>query len=306
MNNISKTIVFFGSGPVAAESLKFIAAHFAIEAVVTKSVPVHHKEKAPVETLAASLGLPIVYANTKKELDIIVGEQSFNSQLGIIIDYGVIVSTAVIESFPLGIINSHFSLLPEWRGADPITFSVLSGQEKTGVSLMVIDTGLDTGKLLTRKSLVITPTDTTPTLTEKLIHLSNQLLLEYIPQYQSGDIKPKNQPHPDRATYSRKLQKSDGIIDWSKPAVTIEREIRAYAGWPQSKTILGKIEVIITTSHTVPGGSSQPGRIEVIDNPGILMVDTTEGYLCIDSLKPIGKKEMPVQAFLRGYRSQLD
>lgn len=306
MQHISKTIVFFGSGPVAAESLKFIAAHFEIEAVVTKAVPAHHKAEAPVEVLAKSLGLPILLANNKKELDDIVLNTTFKSKLGIIIDYGVIVSTAVIESFPLGIINSHFSLLPEWRGADPITFSVLSGQEKTGVSLMVIDTGLDTGKLLTRKSIIIDPQDTTPTLTEKLIELSNKLLLEYVPEYQSGNLLPKNQPHPDRATYSHKLQKSDGIIDWRKPATTIEREIRAYTGWPQSRTTLGTIEVIITKAHAIPANYDEPGTIDVVDDLSSIMVDTSDGRLCIDNLKPIGKKEMPVQAFLRGYRSQLN
>jgi methionyl-tRNA formyltransferase len=303
--NTSKTIIFFGSGPVAAKSLEFLIAHFSIEAVITKPVPAHHKGTAPVEVIASQHNLPTLFAGNKKELDDIIAAHAFVSELGVIIDYGVIVSQSVIDAFPLGIINSHFSLLPEWRGADPITFSILSGQPKTGVSLMLIDLSLDTGKLLTRKSIDIAKDETTPTLTDRLIDLSNQLLDEYVPRYQNGDVMPKNQPHPDRATYSRKLTKQDGVIDWNKSADVIEREIRAFTGWPQSRTTLGSVDVIITRAHAVPSDAEAIGDIEVIDDMGLLMVGTGEGTLCIDAVKPVGKKEMPVQAFLRGYSAQL-
>lgn len=290
MQHISKTIVFFGSGPVAAESLRFIAAHFDVEAVVTKAVPAHHKGKAPVEVLADSLGLPVYLASNKKELDKVVLNTTFKSELGIIIDYGVIVSTTVIELFPLGIINSHFSLLPEWRGADPITFSILSGQPKTGVSLMVIDTGLDTGKLIARKLIPIDPTDTTPSLTAKLIDLSNQLLEEYVPKYRSGEVAPKNQPHPDRATHSRKLQKSDGIIDWSKPAAVLECEVRAYTGWPRSRTEIKGHSVIVTKAHV---SEQQNTPLDVRCGDGL--------YLSIDELIAPSGKLMNASAFINGY-----
>lgn len=305
MTSTSKTIVFFGSGPVAAASLAFLAKAFSIELVVTKSVPTHHKEPAPVETLAKKLGLPVQFASSKTELDDLLAHHTIKSQLGVIIDYGVLVSDVSIARFPLGIINSHFSLLPQWRGADPITFSILSGQKKTGVSLMLIEPSLDTGKLLVQRSLTLADDITTPLLTEQLIDLSNTLLAEYIPRYFSGDVQPHKQPHPDRATYSRKLTKQDGVIDWHKPAEVIEREIRAFIGWPQSRTTLGNVDVIITRAHAVPVSFGAPGEIEISNDPDLLMVDTAEGYLCIDSLKPIGKKEMPVSAFLRGYKDKL-
>ncbi len=126
-------------------------------------------------------------------------------------------SQRVIDAFPLGIINSHFSLLPHLRGADPITWSIANGDEKTGVSLMLVDTGLDTGKLITSRSLALDGTETTPSLTDKLITLSDELLQEYIPRYLAGDVSPRAQPHPDRATYARKLTKDDGRIDWTSP-----------------------------------------------------------------------------------------
>lgn len=229
----------------------------------------------------------------------------FHSQLGVVIDYGVIMSEAVIQSFALGTINSHFSLLPKWRGADPITFSILSGQSKTGVSLMLIESALDTGKLIAQKSLAIDPNDTTPSLTNRLISLSNSMLSDYIPDYAAGQIKARKQPHPNRATYSRKLTKNDGVIDWHKPAEIIEREIRAYSGWPQSRTKLGSIEVIVTKAHVISSGDGTPGTIDIGQDLKTLTVSTSEGSLSIDLIKPTGKKEMPIEAFLRGYTSQL-
>lgn len=304
MTNTSKTVLFFGSGPVAAASLAFLAKHFSIEAVVTKTVPPHHKQKAPVEELARALELPLLFANTKSELDTLFTQFAPLSQVGVIIDYGVIVSENVIGRFPLGIVNSHFSLLPQWRGADPITFSVLSGQDKTGVSLMVIEPTLDTGKLIVQRSLPIFDDTATPLLTEQLIELSNQLLLEYLPKYLDGQVTLRAQPHPDRATYSRKLTKQDGIIDWHKPAAEIEREIRAFADWPQSKARLGDVDVIITKAHVVPGEHAAPSSINLSPLHG-LIIGTSDGGLAIDTLKPVGKKEMPVSAFLLGYRSRI-
>jgi methionyl-tRNA formyltransferase len=287
MNKISETIVFFGSGPVAAASLAFLADHFTLEAVITKAAPPHHREPAPVEIIARERGLSLLFANTKAELDQLIDSQHLQSRLGIIVDYGVIVSQATIDAFELGIINSHFSLLPRWRGADPISFAILAGDDKTGVSLMLIEPTLDTGKILVQKSIKLEPTDTTPTLTAKLIDLSNQLLREYVPKYLAGTVTPRAQPHPDRVTYSRKLTKEDGIIDWTKPAEQIEREIRAHADWPKSRTELAGKEVIITQAH--------------VGTDGPLTMPTGQGSLVIDKLKPAGKAQMTAADFIRGY-----
>lgn len=288
--NTSKTILFFGSGPVAAASLASLVDHFTIELVITKAVPTHHKGEAPVEVLAKQLGLPTLYANTKKELDELIDLNQFDSTVGVIVDYGVIVSQEVIDRFPLGIVNSHFSLLPQWRGADPITFSILSGQEKTGVSLMVIEPALDTGKLITQKVLPIAPDDTTPTLTEKLIALSNTLLAEYLPRYIDGDITPKNQPHPDRVTFSRKLTKADSVLDFKKPAAQLEREIRAFNGWPKSRMTLLGHAIIVTKAHVSTVGETK------------LDIPCGDGqYLSIDELIGPSGRKMDAKSFLNGY-----
>ncbi len=148
MKKTSETIVFFGSGPVAAASLKALADNFEIEHVITKQAPLHHRGSIPVVETAEDLGLPILFANNRSQLDQAILGLDFKSRVGIIIDYGVIVSRSVIDKFPFGILNSHFSLLPQWRGADPITFSILSGQTETGVSIMLIVEELDEGQLI--------------------------------------------------------------------------------------------------------------------------------------------------------------
>jgi methionyl-tRNA formyltransferase len=286
------SLVFLGSGPVAEASLRALTPHFRIEAVITKPTTLEQM---------ASIAQPVYTASDRRELDALIARKQFKSRLGIIVDYGVIVSQQVIDAFPLGIINSHFSLLPRWRGADPISFAILEGDTKTGVSLMLIEPSLDTGDILVQKSLPIAPDDTTPKLTKKLIELSNQLLAEYLPRYVSGEIKPRSQPHPDRATHSRKLTKDDGIIDWTKPAEQIEREIRAFIEWPKSRTELAGKDVIVTEAKALPVklDDKKPGYIDSAGKQ--LVVACKQGALLIERLKPAGKNEMTAAEFIRGY-----
>ena len=301
-SGMNKKIVFFGTGPVASASLDFIADHFEIEAVITKPRPTHHKGSAPVEELCSKRDLPLFFAGNKHSLDELIKERQFSSRLGIVVDFGIIINQEVIEYFPLGIVNSHFSLLPEWRGADPISYTILSGQPKTGVSLMLIEPALDTGKLITQKVTTVDPKETTGSLTDKLVALSNKLILKYLPRYIAGEILPRSQPHPDRATYSHKLSKADAVINWSEEAAVIERKIRAYQPWPKARATFGKVECIITDADVIPG--AQPaGTVSFTNNE--LLVACGKDLLSIRTLQPLGKKEMPVKAFLAGYTSQL-
>lgn len=295
---MKEPVIFFGSGPVAAKSLELLHKNFSIEAVITKPKPTNHKHPVPVLDFANKLKLPVYTAENKNQLDEIFKSTLFASRVGIVVDFGIIISQSVIDYFPLGIINSHFSLLPQLRGADPITFAILSGVKKTGVSLMIIDEALDTGKLIAQKSLPISPTETSMSLTERLIKLSNDLLIEKLPLYVGGQIKPKNQPHPDRATYTRKLTKSDGTIDWSKSAEEIEGEIRAFLEWPKSSTKIAGKEVIVTEAE-VSEESGTKGDFKVINKQ--LLAFCGRGSLKINKLKPAGKNEMTAQEFLAGY-----
>jgi len=292
------SVVFLGSGPVAAESLRLLQRSFTVEAVITKSTTEQMLKDAAPE------GAPVLIANTKKELDSIIAAEHFSSPVGVVIDYGVIISREVIDSFAKGIINSHFSLLPEWRGADPITFSILSGQRETGVSLMLINEALDEGDLLAQAPFVLERSITTPQLTQDLIELSDQMLHSIVPDYLAGRIEPANQLSATIAsssvpTYSRKLTKADGVLDFTKPATQLEREVRAFAEWPKSRTTIADRDVVIMSTKVVDLQIGDPGEVVMLDKR--LLIQTASACLEIVSLKPAGKKEMTAAAFLAGY-----
>ena len=292
--------VFFGSGPVALQNALAVQDTFGFEAIITKPAT----EAAMRRTFPKT---PVFSISKKAELDALIHERSFTSSFGILIDFGIIVSQEVIDAFPNGIINSHFSLLPEWRGADPITFSLLSGQRETGVSLMLLSVGMDEGPLLAQASYSIKCDDTTTTLTSNLIDISSALLTNIIPEYLKADIAPLPQEHSPFApehkiSYSRKLTKQDGQIDWQKPATTLEREVRAFIEWPHSYTTLGGKEVIITKAAAV-SEEGTPGEIVVRKNQ--LIICCGSDALEVQQLKPAGKKEMSAAAFIAGYGRHL-
>lgn len=306
---MDEPIVFFGTGPVAAASLKLLASSFTIEAVITKPRPEHHHGSVPVLEVAEQLELPIVTVANKKETTQKLTEAKFNSRLGVLIDFGIIVEQRAIDCFPLGIVNSHFSLLPQWRGADPITFSILSGQDKTGVSLMLLVEAMDEGPLLAVGEIDIHPSTTTPTLTSQLIDLSDALLKDALPKYASGKLVGSTQEkiaeavgYSSTPTYSRKLVKEDSILDWNKPADQLEREVRAYAEWPKSRCVLGGHAVIITEA-SVASGEGTPGELWRGDKA--LGVYTAKGVLMLERIKPAGKGDMPIASFLNGYSKDL-
>lgn len=305
MKKTSKTVVFFGSGPVAAQSLELLAEDFAIEAVVTKPRALHHKGEVPVLETAGKLGLPVLEVSNKAELNDLVGTQPFRSSLGVLVDFGIIVSQKVIDYFPKGIVNSHFSLLPQWRGADPITFSILSGQQETGVSLMLLTSGMDEGPLLAQSIYKLHDTTTTPELTDELIQLSHAMLTHIVPLYLKGEVQPAPQEQVTLAesntpSYSRKLTKQDGIMNWSKPAPQIEREIRAFASWPKSRCQFGRLELIVLHARVIDA-EGVPGKTAVIEKqPAVYCGDQA---LILDRLQPAGKAAMTGQAFLAGYKN---
>lgn len=296
MKKISSPILFFGSGPVAAKSLELLKEYCDIGAVITKPSTLDEM---------STIGSCSVYAvQTRNDLDVLFDSVPFDFKLAVLIDFGVIISQKIIDHFPLGIINSHFSILPEWRGADPITFSILSGQEMTGTSLMLLVSGMDEGSILSVGTYNISPQETTPSLTERLITLSDSLLRDSIPRYISGDITPtdqilSSQKYNKAVSYSRKLTKNDSILDWSKPAQILEREVRAFIGWPRSKTIISEKNVVVTRAHVISDEIGLPGQPFIHDRQ--LAVRCGEGSLVIDSLIPAGKKEMSGESFLVGH-----
>lgn len=297
---MSETIVFFGSGPVAAESLRLLAQAFTIEAVITKPRPAHHHGDVPVLDVVSQLNLPVFYATDKQSLGELFATRPVTSKLAVLIDFGIIVPQAVLDYFPLGIVNSHFSLLPKLRGADPITFAILNGEKETGVSLMMLVARMDEGPLLTQGTYPLSDTITTPELTAGLIDLSFKLLESILPEYMTGSVIPFEQDSLNvLPTYSRKLTKEDGQIDWNKSALQLQREVRAFADWPKSRASFGSLDVVITQAHIVNLGGT-PGKTAAIDKSPVVCCKSQA--LAIDRLKPAGKQEMTGEAFLAGYK----
>lgn len=299
MTKTLSKIVFFGSGPVAAKSLELLKESFDIECVITKPSTEKLMQAVVPKTT-------VFCVSNKSELDNLISKTDIQSDIALLIDFGIIVSQQVIDSFDKGVVNSHFSLLPEWRGADPITFSILSGQEVTGVSLMLLVAGMDEGPVLAQGELKLNGTETSDELTDDLITLSDALLTEIIPKYLENNISVTTQEEmaqqlnrPTGPTYSRKLTKADGLIDWTKPAQEIEREIRAYISWPRSYTKLGNTELIIKKASVLPK-SAIAGQYEYDKNT--LIVFCGKDALSLEIIQPAGKKEMPVKAFLAGYK----
>jgi methionyl-tRNA formyltransferase len=299
MKKMSNKIVFFGSGPVAAESLRLLQQHEDIEAVVTK-------KSTEREMSAVAEAVPVLTANNKSELDSLISKQGFESRLGVLIDFGIIISQAAIDSFELGIINSHFSILPEWRGADPITFAILSGQEMTGVSLMMLVQAMDEGPLVSYGEQPLDGSETGLLLTNKLIKLSDALLQENIPRVFSGESKGgAPQSITNRSvSYSRKLTKEDGVLDFHKTAKELEAEIRAFIEWPKSRTEIAGKDVVVTSAIVDTELTGKVGEVFKTADKKI-GIYTSEGALIVLELKPAGKKTMPVEAFLAGYGSRL-
>ena len=294
-------IIFFGSGPVAARSLELLLPSFDIEAVITKP-------KTADEMKSVTPKTSIYTVSARQELDQILVNSDFKSTVAILIDFGIIVSQSVIDYFSDGIINSHFSLLPQLRGADPITFAILSGQKQTGVSLMLLVERMDEGPLLAQTIYTITNGSTTPELTSALLELSASELKTIIPLYLKHEITPVPQTQGNvigdiKPSYSRKLTKEDGIINWTKPALLLEREIRAFIEWPKSHTTLGGREIILTQAAVSNKKGQPPGTVHIEGQQ--LYVYGGDGSLEIKRLKPAGKPEMSVIAFLAGYRQLL-
>lgn len=276
MIKMSKTVVFFGNEKLATGS-------FAVQPVIRRAVE--------------AAGFSIEQHVTGPLSDL----KPHQSKLAVLAAYGRIIPQAVLDQFPLGIINVHPSLLPQYRGPTPIEQAILDGVTKTGVSIMRLAAKMDEGPIYRQKTVHLRGNETKPQLVGQLQQLGSELLVDVLPGIANGSLQPRQQPHPSHASYTHLLRKADGVMDWTKSAEQLEREIRAYAGWPGSRTTLAGKEVIITKAHVVPTNHppSKPGDVEAIQ--GLLMVECGKGTLCIERLKPAGKNEMSAAEFSRGY-----
>ncbi len=307
MKKMSKKILFFGNERLAtglttaAPALQaLIAAKYEIMGlIIAQNDQLQSRQPRNLEIVkvAQEHGIP-VWAPT--DLRQAVPEiTALRAEVGVLVAYGRIVPPEVINIFPGGIINIHPSLLPKHRGPTPIENVILDGNTSTGVSLMQISAKMDAGPVFAQQILALSGTETKQVLSDKLSILGSEVLIKHLPSVLAGRAEPTAQ-NDEIATYDNLVVKADGNLDWTKPAVVLEREIRAYAGWPRSRAIIGTTDVIVTRARVITG-TNDPGTLWIEDKQ--LGVYTREGILIIDRLIPAGKKEMPGEAFLTGYKT---
>lgn len=246
------------------------------------------KSSAPkVKLVAESTGIEVVQPERVSEIEGLLA--LLRPDIGVLSAYGQIIPEAIINSFPKGIINIHPSLLPKYRGPSPIEAAILNGDPKTGISLMELSRGMDEGPVYYQKEVELDGRETKTELYEHLAAEGAKLLAEKLPDIAAGRLKPQPQDS-SKATYTKLLTKKDGQLDWSEPAEKLEREIRAYQGYPKPRGLIHGYEVIINRA-----------RLAGDDKDGRLIVRCAPGWLEILELTAPSGRIMSGADFLRGY-----
>jgi methionyl-tRNA formyltransferase len=214
--------------------------------------------------------------------------------------YGLILPQWVLDAPRLGCMNIHASILPRWRGAAPIHRAIEAGDAQTGVTIMQMDAGLDTGAMLLEERVAITAQDTTGTLHDKLAALGGRLVVEALELAACGGLRPVPQP-AEGVTYAKKIEKAEAVIDWRRPAREIERRIRAFDPFPGASSTLNGEAIKLWRAEVVPGVSGEPGRVIAVSETGIDVACGERTGLRITQLQRAGGKRLPVDQFLRGF-----
>jgi methionyl-tRNA formyltransferase len=258
---------------------------------------------SPVKEAALALGLPIFQPQTLRDEAAIHALQAHKADLMVVVAYGLLLPQAVLDAPRLGCVNVHASLLPRWRGAAPIQRAILAGDSETGVTIMRMEVGLDTGPLYLIRRLPLDLRETGGGLSDKLSRLGGEALVEALPGIADGSLVPSPQDD-SQANYAHKLAKAEAEIDWSRPAVEIDRLIRAFDPWPVAQTRLEGVSLRLwgcePTARVAPAASA-PGQVLAAGKAGI-DVATGAGVLRLTRLQPPGKKPMSAAEFLNARR----
>ena len=253
----------------------------------------------PVKAVALQLGLPLYQPKRVREPMFIDVLRKLNPDVIVVAAYGQILPKEVLTLPKYGCINIHASLLPAYRGAAPINWAIIRGEKETGITIMQMDEGMDTGAVLMQESHAIGPGDTSGTLTETLSELGARLITKSLPLVESGALTPVAQDE-SKATLATLLKKEDGLVDWTLPAADIRNRVRGFSPWPGAYTFLDGSMIKILETEVLPGKGEPALLHQGADNT--LEVGTGRGLLRILRIQPAGKKPMHAADFLRGHR----
>ncbi len=255
---------------------------------------------SPVKRLALEHGLTVLQPERVRHPATASALRDLQADVQIVAAFGQLLPRSVLDIPPLGTLNVHASLLPRWRGAAPISAAILAGDHETGVTIMRLDEGMDTGDMLARASLPIRPDDTTGSLTERLAELGAQLLSETLPRWAAGEIIPVPQDNT-LATLCKPIRKEGGRMEWNQPADVLARAVRAYAPWPGAFTSWnGKLLKIVSARALARQTTAPHGT--VVSTPDGPAVATTDGLLLLVITQLEGRRAIPTAEFVRGQR----
>lgn len=298
--------IFMGTPEIAAEVLKcLLASKHEIVAVVTQPDRPKGRGKelaiSPVKAIAKEHGLPVLQPEKVKTPEAVAQLAKWNPEVILVVAFGQILSKEILTLPKYGCINVHASLLPEYRGAAPIQWAVMDGKEKTGITIMRMDEGVDTGAMICSEEVTITAEETGGSLHDKLAAISGPLLLRALEQIEEGTAEYTPQNH-EAHTYAKMLRKELGRIDFTKSAVELERLIRGLNPWPSAYTYRdGKMVKFWKASVSYEKFEACPCGTLVSVKDGMLWIMTGDGVLQIQELQPEGKRRMTTEEFLRGY-----
>ncbi len=300
--------IFLGSGRFAQPTLGRLAAHASIEIVAVVTAPPRPigrrqiKTRTPIHTQARELGLPVTTPERLRDPASIGDLLGLDPELVVLADYGQIVPKELLDA-PFGALNLHPSLLPRHRGATPIPGAILAGDTETGVTLIRMDAGVDTGPIVASERSTLGGDETAPALEARLAIAASGVLARALDPWLDGALPARPQP-AEGATLTRPLHRSDGRLDPRSPAWLLERQVRAYLPWPGTFLETDGLRLVVLSGAVVPSDADdEPGRI-VPDEAGLALA-TADGRLVLVDVQPAGGRPMSGEAFLRGRPSIL-
>ena len=293
--------VFLGSPPASVPTLAAAMELLDVIGVVTQPDKPQKRSSDPVptavKTAAREWGVPVLQPSGADLAGVIAG---MRPDVGVIVAYGRILKPDVLAIPPAGFVNVHFSLLPRWRGAAPVQAAIAAGDEQTGVSLMKLDEGLDTGPVMATSTTKISPADTGGTLTARLASIGARLFGECVHGYLGGELD--TNPQDDAAaTHAPRLVTADARLDPSRTAEALDRAVRAFSPRPGAwvDTAEGRLKIHVAHGTAAP---SPPGEITVEE--GLVRLGTSEGSLVLDVVQPAGRQAMDARAWMNGRRNE--